>query len=191
MKKAVLAATMMAASAPAGAAVTMTFTQVGSDVVLSGSGSYDLTGATILGSGAQDGFVNPSGGSLAVGGPFANVTAYTLVSNGGTLGTGSYIDGFPDAGQVFGLDAAANFLTVYNGYVSLSSLSGSTTFVGQTIESLGLNPGTYVYSLPNDTLTVVVPGAVPEPASWAMMLMGFGAVGGMMRSRRRGPIAVA
>jgi len=28
-------------------------------------------------------------------------------------------------------------------------------------------------------------GAVPEPASWAMMLGGFGLVGGAMRSRRR------
>ena len=28
-------------------------------------------------------------------------------------------------------------------------------------------------------------GGVPEPASWAMMLAGFGAIGGTMRSRRR------
>jgi hypothetical protein len=28
-------------------------------------------------------------------------------------------------------------------------------------------------------------GAVPEPASWALMLVGFGAVGGAMRSQRR------
>jgi len=28
-------------------------------------------------------------------------------------------------------------------------------------------------------------GAVPEPASWAMMLMGFGALGGALRIRRR------
>jgi hypothetical protein len=30
-----------------------------------------------------------------------------------------------------------------------------------------------------------VPGAVPEPASWAMMLVGFGSIGGMIRARRR------
>jgi hypothetical protein len=34
------------------------------------------------------------------------------------------------------------------------------------------------------------PGEVPEPATWAMMLMGFGAAGYAMRRRRRiGPIA--
>jgi hypothetical protein len=33
--------------------------------------------------------------------------------------------------------------------------------------------------------------AVPEPASWAMMLVGLGGLGGMIRSRRRlGVIAV-
>jgi hypothetical protein len=36
-----------------------------------------------------------------------------------------------------------------------------------------------------------VNGAVPEPASWAMMIVGFGAVGGAMRSRRRSETLVA
>ena len=35
-------------------------------------------------------------------------------------------------------------------------------------------------------LTVsLVGGAVPEPATWAMMLTGFGAIGGAMRAQRR------
>lgn len=33
-----------------------------------------------------------------------------------------------------------------------------------------------------------VTGAVPEPTSWAMMLLGFGAVGGALRARRRGTV---
>jgi hypothetical protein len=35
----------------------------------------------------------------------------------------------------------------------------------------------------------VVPGAVPEPASWAMMLGGFGAMGSVMRSRRKAALS--
>ena len=35
------------------------------------------------------------------------------------------------------------------------------------------------------TNTVSVSPDVPEPASWAMMLVGFGAIGGAMRSRRK------
>ena len=33
------------------------------------------------------------------------------------------------------------------------------------------------------------PGAVPEPASWALMLGGFGMVGGAMRHRRRSSVS--
>lgn len=36
-----------------------------------------------------------------------------------------------------------------------------------------------------------VTGAVPEPASWAMMVGGFGLVGGAMRSRRKTAISFA
>jgi hypothetical protein len=35
-----------------------------------------------------------------------------------------------------------------------------------------------------------LPGAVPEPASWAMMIVGFGAIGGLMR-RRKGSAKLA
>ena len=34
-------------------------------------------------------------------------------------------------------------------------------------------------------------GAVPEPASWAMMVGGFGLMGGMMRANRRGRTTAA
>jgi len=36
-----------------------------------------------------------------------------------------------------------------------------------------------------------VSGAVPEPATWAMMIAGFGIVGGTIRRRRRLPVAFA
>lgn len=37
--------------------------------------------------------------------------------------------------------------------------------------------------------TAEVSGAVPEPATWAFMLMGFGAIGGALRAKRRKPTA--
>ena len=36
----------------------------------------------------------------------------------------------------------------------------------------------------------IVAGAVPEPANWTMMLVGFGATGAMMRTRRRAVVSV-
>ncbi len=35
------------------------------------------------------------------------------------------------------------------------------------------------------------PGAVPEPATWAMLIGGFGAVGGVMRRRRNTRVSVS
>jgi PEP-CTERM motif len=37
----------------------------------------------------------------------------------------------------------------------------------------------------------VTGGAAPEPASWALMLLGFGGLGAALRSRRRGLVATA
>lgn len=36
-----------------------------------------------------------------------------------------------------------------------------------------------------------VAGAVPEPATWAFMIFGFGAIGGAMRSRRKANVKVS
>jgi hypothetical protein len=37
----------------------------------------------------------------------------------------------------------------------------------------------------------VIGGGVPEPATWAMMLVGFGGLGALLRRRRRGQVALA
>jgi hypothetical protein len=39
--------------------------------------------------------------------------------------------------------------------------------------------------LDNYTVTIALAGAVPEPATWAMMIGGFGLVGGALRRRAR------
>jgi hypothetical protein len=46
------------------------------------------------------------------------------------------------------------------------------------------NTGAFL-SLSLDTTGVVVTPGVPEPATWAVMLMGFGGLGAAMRSRRK------
>jgi len=46
-------------------------------------------------------------------------------------------------------------------------------------------------SVDNGSLPNPNPGGVPEPATWAMMIIGFGAVGSMVRSSRRRNAMVA
>jgi len=45
------------------------------------------------------------------------------------------------------------------------------------------------YYVPNMQYSATFNGAVPEPASWALMLGGFGLVGGALRSRRKTAVA--
>jgi hypothetical protein len=70
---------------------------------------------------------------------------------------------------------------------------GPQLFSGTTAAPV-FSPGTFSFTdlrgVPTgSTLTIsAVAAAVPEPATWAMMIFGFGAVGSMMRYRRRSTI---
>jgi hypothetical protein len=91
------------------------------------------------------------------------------------------------AGETFGVNYMA--LDVPAGYISGGLLSGSSTFDNTTIASLGFTPGTYVFSwnssvdsyvvgpAADDSITIQVGSAVPEPSTWAMMLIGFAGLG--------------
>ncbi len=75
----------------------------------------------------------------------------------------------------------------FNGLMAKSTFGDLTQgiFSAQAVKNNGLGPGgagTPAYN----TGFVTVPGAlgVPEPASWALMLMGFGLAGASLRRRR-------
>lgn len=93
----------------------------------------------------------------------------TVTTMGGTPGT---IDLFTidDSMNLFLTDAAAGGLTTAFGAPNLAG----TQFGTATID-----------------LAVTDPGAVPEPGTWMMMILGFGLVGGAMRHRRRDKLAPA
>ncbi len=59
------------------------------------------------------------------------------------------------------------------------------------ITSLSINLSTFFASNPGlshiDLFDTTVGGGVPEPSTWAMLILGFGAIGYSMRKRRRSP----
>jgi hypothetical protein len=111
---------------------------------------------------------------------------YSGVSGPASFGVGGMTNASSGSGGPIGVDessfdliAQPPVLIVPKGYMSGSPLSGSSTFDGQTLASLGLTPGTYVYTwgapADDDSLTVKI--AIPEPATWAMILLGFAGLG--------------
>lgn len=87
---------------------------------------------------------------------------YQLQIQGGSLQVVELINGFP------------GFQGLINGYVNIgnANVAGGTPYTPPAVGGPG-GPG------------------VPEPATWAMLIMGFGGVGAVMRRRRGAPQACA
>ena len=109
------------------------------------------------------------GDTYSLTGDFVGMTAFT--------GPGSAGDVQADGQGEFGAIYSANWLNgalsraVFNVAPGTYSFSVTGTIVGGFPADFGIRL---------DTL-----GAVPEPATWAMMLLGFGFLGGAMRSAKR------
>lgn len=98
------------------------------------------------------------------------------------------------SGDLLYLWGGGDVLYVDSSYSMGSALNATETITDATFAAMGLKPGTYVYGIlgpqgpSSDTLTVqigpVATGGVPEPTTWAMMLLGFGGIGFAMRRRK-------
>ena len=105
----------------------------------------------------------------------------TQANNAGTLGTvGSLgVPVGPRASFDIGFDGVA-YLQDERGFYTVNLNTGSASLVGNTPTSLF-------------GITAAPPGigAIPEPATWGMLLMGFGFIGSVVRRRNRGKTTVA
>jgi PEP-CTERM motif len=127
---------------------------------------------------------------------FTAVNAFTFDSKSEAAGTVLLAGGFADAnlsgnarsslgqidvdlGNITSISSGVNGLELGpvgedTFALALTSITSSLQIKGQSIASFqGVSAGTFTGT------------AVPEPASWAMMLVGFGGLGAAMRSRRK------
>ncbi len=131
-----------------------------------------------LEAGVLTGPVTPTGTSTD---GYHGITGPAAFGSGGITYADSGSGDF--AGVLFGptLDVPA-------GYRS-GLLSDTATYDNQTFASLGVTPGTYVWTWGSgvhaDSFTLRVgAAAVPEPASLALFAMGLAGLGMVLRSRR-------
>ena len=179
---------------PAGA--TIDITQVGANVMMTGSGVIDLDGLTKIGSGPlpTNGIIWPDAAEIVTGAA-GNVDLYTGASGPTSMGSGDETLGDSASGDQFGVGhSTGTFVIFVPANYDGGFLSGSATFDNTTLAGLGLSPGTYTYTWnpgPTDgNLTVDVSGVVPEPSTWAMMALGFAGIG-LLAYRKRGTLAAA
>jgi hypothetical protein len=131
----------------------VTLLEVGSDVVMSGSGLMNLTNLTSIGSTYLGSTIAPAAARFVCGatgtGPTPNSDRYT----GSTLSTPSNFGPFgqtsatSSTGDVFGISftGLGSAVTVPVGYTS-GFLSGTSTYAGKTFATLGVTPGTYTWT---------------------------------------------
>ena len=163
-------------------------TQVGSNVVISGSGAVDTDDLVYDFSTFQPAEVVPSLNTVLIGPDSGHVDVYSSITGPASLGTGGTTTPTSSSGDPFGIDDMT--LDVPYQYVSGSLISGSSTFDNTTIAKLGFTPGTYVFTFDTDPITVNVSGGVPEPSTWAMTLLGFAGLG-FVAYRKRAALAAA
>jgi PEP-CTERM motif len=149
------------------------------------TGNTGFTGVTTIG----EGFIAPTDGNFfAFFGPVGSVGG---INQGlaTTIGQ-SYAISFDlqnDGGSTTSFDALFGSNSLFNlvnspaaGFTTFSTTATATEALTNLSFSFRQDPA--FFRLDNISVTALN-GAVPEPATWAMMLLGFGMVGGSMRRR--------
>ena len=179
---------------PAGQSVLLDFEDAGQNASVL-SGDYSIVSGSVPNQYAapwQDGtsyIVVPADGAAAPQSAFINVAA--LMS--GPVHTFSFYWGSNDTYNEVRLHTAGGVTTIAgtgNGAQALPLTNQRFTFPLSGLDTDLQSIELYSNGKAFEADDFAFKSGVPEPATWAMMIMGFGAVGGMARSARRRQAAV-
>jgi hypothetical protein len=170
----------------------VTIKEVGFNVVATGSGEFNLTGLSpgLIGTFSSE--VQPLS-ALIFTGALGNTTLYSGLSGPSTFGIGGSTGASSGiSGDIVGL-SRVDGLYVPLGYVSGNPLSDSATYDNATLASLGITPGTYVWTwggtlvpgggAPDQSFTIIA--GTPLPAALPLFATGLGAIGLLGWRRKR------
>lgn len=190
-----VAAFSIISATSAEAAYVVNMKILNSHLVATGSGSINTSSLNITNfTSNQGGYLQPHYAEIFFGtGPNAlyKTSGVAGPTNFGPIGQFSASTTTGNAAGIFSL-SNGTYIKVPVNYVSGSALGMSTdTFFNINAFPGFLTPGTYVWNWGSgasaDKFTVNIGGvsaAVPEPSTWAMMLLGLGGVGVGLRRRR-------
>lgn len=197
-----LAASTMLVSGPAASAVLFSFDpgdpspSAGFVVIddfddasgISGGANYEIKTPPADGAGAPPANSDPSGTPyLSVkGGGFATIDfAYGVQRfqfDWGSIDSYNTLTVYKQGGGSLVVVPGGNFPNLANGNQALPGTNGLFTVFGTAGERFtGIRLDSSTNSFEVDNLAV----AVPEPATWGMMILGFAGMGAMIRRRRR------
>ena len=144
-------------SQPAHAVFTVVLSEVGSDVVATGTGSLDISGLTAAGSFTENPRgLYPTNQTVRVGSTgTATINFYTgFTSTPGAFGAGGFTAASSGTGDLVAVNNS--FVRIFDGFVSGSSLTTSNTFSGTALDSLGVTAGTYTWAWSSDSFVLEV-----------------------------------
>ncbi len=136
------------------AGYTVTLQQVGPNVVATGTGVINLTGLTLSGSFSRDPQIDPcfcqdeGSASIYTGPTSSSVNRYFGARGPRSFGSGPFTSASSGSGDMVGITTTifGDILWVPTGYVSGTALSDMAIYSGKTLATLGVTPGTYVWT---------------------------------------------
>ena len=173
---------------PAQAAYTVALTQVGTNVLATGRGSIDLTDLTYFETDSTPPEIQPNAALIATG-ALSSADIYRGISGTTFFGSGLDTVATISSGDIVGVKGSFGILAVPSGYTG-GPLSDTAIYSGASLTSLGVTPGSYVWTWGTgehaDTFTLDVPrGSTPVPEPSGLIVLPLSLAGVLVARRYR------